>query len=334
MEIKEITNKEIWESFLLKCEEKTFLDSWNWSIFQNKQEGKVWRFGMYDEQRLISMALVVKIRAKRGTFLFVPHGPVGDKNSLNILIEKLKELGKRERASFIRIAPIWAKTDENQKLFKELGFRDAPIHIHPELTWELDISKSENELFQGMRKTTRYLVKKAQKDKDIEIVRSTNLNDLEVFHKILGKTASRHHFIPFSLNYLIEQFSCFNPDGEVVIWLGKYKGEVISSAITVYWQGIGFYHHGASIEHNSNQIPLTYLQQWEMIKEAKRRNCKTYNFWGITKQPKHPWAGLSLFKMGFGGYEKEYVKTQDLPLSIFYYPTFLFENIRKIKRKV
>jgi lipid II:glycine glycyltransferase (peptidoglycan interpeptide bridge formation enzyme) len=231
MEIKEITNKEIWETFLLKCEEKTFLDSWNWSIFQDKQEDKVFRLGVYENDKIIATATVVKIRAKRGTFLFVPHGPVVLINNpkdeiLKIIVKKLKELAIREKASFIRMAPIWTKTDENQKLFKELGFRDAPIHIHPELTWELDILKSEGELFQGMRKTTRYLVKKAQKDKDIEIVMSTNLNDLEVFHEILNKTASRHHFVPFSLNYLIEQFSCFNPDGEIAIWLGKYKGEI------------------------------------------------------------------------------------------------------------
>jgi len=76
--------------------------------------------------------------------------------------------------------------------------------------------------------------------------------------------------------------------------------------------------------------------QWEAIKEAKQRGCERYNFWGIadekSKIKKHPWWGLSLFKMGFGGYRKEYVKTQDLPLSPSYWLTFIFEKIRKIKR--
>lgn len=30
MEIKEIKNKTLWEEFLMKVEEKTFLQSWNW----------------------------------------------------------------------------------------------------------------------------------------------------------------------------------------------------------------------------------------------------------------------------------------------------------------
>jgi len=339
MEMKEITNKDIWEGFLLECGEKTFLDSWNWGVFQDKQEDKIWRFGIYNASELIAIALVVKIIAKRGVFLFVPHGPVvnGQRNNnqiLETLSKELKELEKKEHASFIRIAPIWEKNDKNVKAFKDLGFKDAPIHIHPELTWELDISSPEEKILSGMRKTTRYLIKKAQKDKNIEIIKSDDIKDVDRFQSILKKTAERHGFVPFSLNYLMEQFTCFGPDKQILIWFGRYKGEIISSAIAVYWQGIGFYHHGASFEHNTNKTPVTYLQQWEMIREAKRRGCSKYNFWGISKKPKHPWAGLSQFKMGFGGYEKEYVKTQDLPISNRYYLTKLFEILRKIKRRV
>ena len=60
-----------------------------------------------------------------------------------------------------------------------------------------------------------------------------------------------------------------------------------------------------------------------------------YDFWGYVdpkKEPSHPWAGPTLFKMGFGGEAHEYVKTQDLPLSWKYLPTALFEKVRKIRR--
>jgi len=36
--------------------------------------------------------------------------------------------------------------------------------------------------------------------------------------------------------------------------------------------------------------------------------------------------------MGFGGVEKEYLKTQDFPLSEKYWLAFLFEKLRKRKR--
>jgi lipid II:glycine glycyltransferase (peptidoglycan interpeptide bridge formation enzyme) len=340
MQTREINDKEIWEDFLLACEEKTFLDSWNWAEFQKKIEDKIWRLGLYNDQELVGVALVIKVKAKRGTFLFVPHGPVfkkGAKLSLKELSLFLKELAKKEKASFIRIASLWPRNEENNKLFKELGFKNAPIHVHPEITWELDISPKEEELLMGMRKTTRYLIRQAEKNPEIEIIKSNNINDLEKFSNLLDKTADRHHFIPFSLDYLKDQFSCFGSDNQIVIFLGKYKGEIISGAIMVYWQGIGFYHHGASLsKYNSNKVPLSYLIQWEAIKEAKTRGCKRYNFWGIAPEDKknHPWKGLTLFKKGFGGYKKEYLKTQDLVLSKKYYLTYIFEKLRKLKRRV
>lgn len=357
MEAKEIKNKEIWENFLLECEEKTFLDSWNWGEFQKMMGNKIWRLGIYNkEQRtinneqLISVALVIKVIAKRGTFLFIPHGPDVDCKLqvanckfevLKILLEELKKIAKEENCSFIRISPIWKRNEENIKIFRELGFREAPIHIHPELTWELDIRLSEEEILMGMRKTTRYLIRQAQKIKEIEIIKSENLEDIEKFNNLYQATVDRHHFVPFSLDYLKNEFLAFSKDNQISIFLGKYKGELIASAIIIFWSGFGFYHQGASLLKYP-KIPVSYLLQWEAIKEAKKRGCKKFNFWGIApaisnfklqiSNLRHPWWGLTLFKMGFGGYKKEYVKTQDFPLSKKYWLTFLFEKLRKTKR--
>lgn len=349
MEIKEINNKEIWESFLLSCREKTFVNSWNWGEFQKKEGEKIWRLAIFDGDEQIALAPVVKIEARRGIFLFVPHGPnvkeerIKNKEQiLKIVLEELKKIAKEEKADFIRIAPIWERSEENEKIFIRFGLKKAPIHMHPEVTWSLDISSSEDKLLMEMRKTTRYLIRQAQKNNDIEIIQSKDIKNLDIFNKIYQETAQRHHFFPFSLNYLHNQFSSFSPDNQISIFLGKYKGKVVSSAIVVFWQNVGFYHHGASLSEYQ-KVPVSYLLQWEAIKEAKRRGCQRYNFWGIApdikdkadvQKSKHPWAGLTLFKMGFGGHRKEYVKTRDLPLSCRYYLTYIFEQLRKKKRRL
>jgi len=350
LRIEEINNKEVWESFFLESQEKTFLQSWNWGEFQKMMKNKIWRLGIYDDKNLISLALVVEIQAKRGKFLFLPHGLFIKKKEkennrykiLKFLSEELKRINKKEKTSFIRIAPIWKRNEENIKIFKNLGFRDAPIHIHPEIVWELDINPSENELLMNMRKTTRYLIRQAQKNSEIEISQSQNLKDIEKFNEIYQKTVHRQHFIPFSLDYLKNEFLAFQPDNQISIFLGKYKNEIINGGIFIFWQNIGFYHHGASSLKYS-KIPISYLLLWKAIKEAKERGCQKFNFWGIrsfsgsmekrnSKFWKHPWAGFTLFKMGFGGYKKEYVKTQDLPFSKKYWLIYLFEKLRKIKR--
>lgn len=346
LSVKEITDKNIWEEFLKKCMEKTFLNSWNWGNFQQSLGEKVWRFAVYENNALIAVAQVIKVCSRRGTFLFVPHGPNIKcqaldikKNVLESLLEKLKEVARQESCSFIRIAPLWQRNQKNENTFQELGFRKAALHTHPELTWQLDIAKSEDELLMAMRKTTRYLIKQGLKNPDLEIESQQNINSIAIFNKIYSTTAKRHQFVPFSIRYLENEFKAFGQDSQIMSFLAKYKGEYIAAAIVVFWQGQAFYHHGASSSKHP-QIPASYLLQWRAIQEAKNRNCSIYNFWGIVdvenaqKRKRHPWHGLSLFKKGFGGYERAYVKTQDLPLSWKYWLTFIFEKIRKLKRRL
>ncbi len=328
LRIQEIKNKEIWENFLKNCEEKTFLQSWNWGEFNVLMGDRIWRFGVYDNE-LIGVALVIKIKAKRGDFLFIPHGPVVCRAKalvLKTLMNKLKALAVDEKVSHIRIAPI---TESGLVVFKKLGFRNAPTFVHPELTWELDITLSEEELLKSMRKTTRYLIKKAIKE-NIEIVET---NNIEEFDKLYQQTKTRQHFTPFPLNYLKNEFKAFSEDNQILVLLGKYNNEVVASGIFVFWQGIGFYHHGAS-SLKYPKTPVSYLLLWEAIKKAKERGCEKFNFWGVVsdKAKNHPWYGLSLFKKGFGGKNKEHVKTQDFVVNRKYWPSFLIEKLRKIKR--
>jgi len=348
MEVKEIKNKEIWENFLLKCQEKTFLQSWNWGEFNEIMGRKSWRLGVYDNDKIIAVALVSKIGARRSTFLFVSHGPViadniseiDKKEILKLLLDRLLEIAKEEKAVFIRISPIWLRNEKNIKLFQDLKFRNAPIHMHPETTWELDISKPEENILMEMRKTTRYLIKQAEKNPDVEIIRSNNIEDLKFFNYVYSETGKRQHFTIYQNRYTEKEFTTFLKDNQVSLFLGKYKNEVVASAIFIFWQGTCFYHHSGSLL-KYNKIPVSYLLQWEAIKEAKKRGCLVYNFWGIApdikekedvKKSKHPWAGLSLFKMGFGGYKKDYVVAQDFIISQKYWLNYIIESVRKIKR--
>jgi len=332
MEIQEISKKEEWEAFLRNCYPKTFLQSWNWGEFCISMNQKIWRLGIYDNE-LIGICQVVKVKAKRGTFLLVEHGPIvksGDKlEIMSSLLPYLKKVAYQEQAAFIRICPIWLKSDEN--IFKDLGFRKSPIHVHPEIGWVLDIDKPEEDLLSEMRKTTRYLIRQAQKNPDVKIIKRNDIDSLKTFFDLYVATGKRHDFAIFSLKFIENEFKAFAQDNQMMTLIGEYQRKPISSAIIVYWQDFGFYHQGASLVH---KIPVSYLLQWEAIKEAKSRGAKYYSFWGIAPddKPKHPWRGLTLFKQGFGGRKEEYIPAQDFVLKSKYWITFLIETIRKIKR--
>ena len=59
-----------------------------------------------------------------------------------------------------------------------------------------------------------------------------------------------------------------------------------------------------------------YLLQWEQIKEAKKRGCIEYDFWGIDDKK---WPGVTRFKKGFGGQEITYPGAFDLIFQPIWY---------------
>lgn len=345
MELKEIINRNQWESFFQEIEDKTFLQSWSWRDFHEKSKNKFWCFGVFENESLLCVALVVKIKAKRGTFLLIQHGPtfsneVQKKNDLTertfkFFIEKIKLIAVKEKASFVRMNPLLKRNENNQNMFKKIGLVESLMHANAyESTWRINIQKKDEDILKEARKTTRYLIRQAQKNEELKIIKSTDSVDLNEFNRLTKQVAQKRNFVPFSSKFTENQLDVLKQENEALLFLGKKSNETISSALIVFWSGVCFYHQAAlSVKHH--KTPISYLMQWEIIQEAKKRNCFVYDMWGYVDpkaNPSHPWAGPTLFKTGFGGEKKEYMKTQDLIVSRKYWINRGIEKIRKTKR--
>lgn len=336
MRIEEITIKNVWEDFINKHSPQSLFQSWNWGETINKIKNQksniknLYRLGLYEDDNLLGIAQVVYIDAKRGAFLHVRHGPIFKewrKDYFDILLNYLKNLSRRENAVFIRISPQLPDSIDNKSFFRDYKFYDAPIHrMDGEICWVLDLTKSEIELLSGMRKTTRYLIRQAQK-LDIKIVKSQNKEDIDEFLRLYNDTASRQHFVKHP--GIKEEFDQFVKDDQILLFKGYYKSDLLAAALIIFYNDQAIYHHSASIQQ---KIPVNYLLQWEVIKEAKKRSKQIYNLWGISPEDnhRHPWQGLTLFKKGFGGYKVEYLHSKDLPLSFLYCATYIIEQARKL----
>lgn len=335
-EIREVSDKDEWEKFLAEQKPHSFLHSWNWGEHYAAAGSEVHRLGAYQDGALAAVALLIKIPARRGAFLLCPHGPIAkpghEKEALEALSEEAARIGKEGRCAFIRFCSLDENSDANRARYRSLGFRNAPIHMHPELAWMLDVTKPEEELLKGMRKTTRYLVKKMEKE-GVEVTMGTKADDIETFWPVYEATVERQHFTPFKKSELREEFEIFARDGQAAFFFGSYGNEILAAAIIIFWGGQAFYHHSGSVQR-SKDINASYLLQWRVIQEAKKRGCTLYNFWGISSEdkPKHPWAGLSLFKKGFGGYAEAYVHAQDKSLAWNYCVNWTVETVRRIRR--
>lgn len=336
--VKNITNKKTWEEFVLAKNETNFLQSWSWGEFHKALGKIIHRTGFYEKEKLVGVMLSIIETAKRGKYLTVPGGPLidwGNKDLINAFTQPAKTIAKENNCVFVRIRPQLKSDDFSRNLFKNLGFIKAPMHLHAELTSQLDITKSEGELMAQMRKTTRYEVKKAMKE-NIKIIMSTNPSDIKKFYDLQIETSKRQKFVPFSYKFLFEQFKAFTENGDVLLYRAEFENKLLAQSFIIFYGREAVYHYGASTDEG-RQHPGAYLIQWEAIKEAKERGMTRYNFWGVSPIDKtdHRFAGLSLFKRGFGGEDFQYLPAQDLIINKpKYLLNYLIETLRKKLRNV
>lgn len=334
--IKEITNKTLWEDFLSQQEINPypFFQSWNWGEVQKNLGLSIQRLGFFDNNdKLLGVFLLVEVKARRGHYFHLRHGPVLKKfNDLYIdcLIQYIKTLGRTNDVSFLRMSPLIRKDTEVHRLFAKKGFRNAPIHnMDAEVCWVLDISKSEEELLKNMRKTHRYLIRKGIENKELRIVKTRDVKDVEKFLPLYQSLSVRKHFIPH--RGVTEEFDMFGNKDQETLYLAEYQGKIIAGALIAFINNNAIYRHSAS-DDTYREIPAMHVILWEAIRDAKKREKNIFNFWGIapTNSPNHPWQGLTLFKTGFGGEKQEYLHAQDLPLSLSYWKTYAIEFASKI----
>ncbi|MCX6719630.1 MAG: hypothetical protein NTV36_00760, partial [Candidatus Staskawiczbacteria bacterium] len=132
---------------------------------------------------------------------------------MELILTHTAGISKIENASFIRISPLLEENEENQNIFIDLGFRPAPMPSSAyKATWKMDIYPPEEELFKNMRKTTRFVIKKAQENTDISIEVSADPKNIEIYQKLNREVAKRQKFVGFSDEFIKNEFVAFAKD--------------------------------------------------------------------------------------------------------------------------
>jgi lipid II:glycine glycyltransferase (peptidoglycan interpeptide bridge formation enzyme) len=325
-ELKEISAAQLQEFYDQFDGPKTFLQTQNFGAFRSQLGEKNFRLGLFVGETLKGISQCQKITARRGTFLHVAHGPLlreENKGLLLLFLEEIKVFGRQEKCDFVRISPLLNPLSIQE--FKKVKYRTAPLHINPNRTWVLDLTRSEEDLLKNMRKSTRYEVRRIEKCG----IKTIQGQDLETFWKLHSKTAARQKFVPFSRKSTKLELDIFKNDCQ--IFSASLEGKDFASSVILYDKHAGYYHQGASVLH---KLPFAHATLWAAITEAKKRGCTEFNFWGVSPEENkdHPWTGLSRFKRGFGGEEQLFLEAQDFPLTKKYWINFAVEKYRKWKR--
>lgn len=280
-------------------------------------------------------ALMIVRKAKRGWYLEVPCGPLidwSDKDLVKKAVAKMAAVAKEQKCGFIRIRPQLPATTENLKTLGKLGFKKSPMHLAAEHTVMVDLTKSEDEILAGMRRQTRYEVRRADK-LGIKVISGNSEELFKEFHAEQVKTAHRQNFIPPSEKVLLAEREAFGDNIKIYV-AETAEGEKIAYGLILGSGKEADYYEAASTELN-RKMPGAYALLWQAIKDLKKEGYERFNLWGIAPpgQPNHRYAGVTTFKTGFSDNVVEYVPAHDLVISkVKYMKNLVVETVRKKKR--
>lgn len=300
------------------------------------QAGAVVVVGVFDGTKLIGGGLVLKRMMGMGKcWLYCPKGPIFEYNGgdgaatmtetsriaplVQAWLKEVDVLAKKEKAVYLRVEPglvkdgpvgFGLKADFD---WREVGFVGAHAHYQPENTLVVDLSGTEEEILAQMKAKGRYNIKLAEK-KGVEVIEAGVEIGLEegvaAFYDLLKETTERDKFGGHAARYYLKMLEILGPE-RAKLYLARYEGVIIAGVLVTFFGDLAIYYFGASGNQHRN-VMAPYLLQWRAMLEAKKRGCRWYDFLGtaplsegeneeFTYDAGHEWAGVTEFKLKFGG---------------------------------
>ncbi len=311
--------KSEWADFIKKSPFAPFQQTFAWGDFQKSLGRDVFNLAFKESGRYVLAALAVKHPLPFGrAYFYIPRGPILDTSAaaeeqteiLGSFLEQLGPIARREKAIFARFDPAIIK-DGPVGLYLSRKYRDATGSIRqPENTLILDLAREEEEILTEMKSKTRYNIRLATK-KGVAVEAA---DEPTSFLELNRETVERDRFQSHEDVYYENLLKSFAGREEIQLKLlvANYEGRAVAAIILAFYNDTAFYLHGASAYEYRN-VMAPHLLQWAGIKMAKERGLRYYDFWGVAPkdEPNHSWAGITRFKLGFGGLEVNYVRARE-----------------------
>lgn len=291
------------------------LQSPEWGKFREKTGVKVIRLNNWQ-------LTVHPIPRTPWTILYFPKGPKPNK----LMLDELRKIGGQERAILVKLEPN-IRADQKTKDFLLANGCQPGQPLFTKYTFQLDLTKTEEEILAGMKSKTRYNIRVAQRH-GVEVVEDNSQKAFEAYLKLTFETTKRQGFYAHTPQYHRLLWETLAPTGMYHLFLAKYQDRILAAYVFFTFDKILYYPYGASTrEHREMMAP--YALFWEAIRFGKKQNCRVFDMWGSpgpNPNPKDSWYGFHRFKEGFGGELVEFLGTYDLIINPAIYPLYNFAN--------
>jgi len=236
---------------------------------------------------------------------YLPRGPVAtvfDQTSVDAFTSELRDFARTRRLTHITADPGLEGTAHDE-LLAAAGWRSSDA-VQLGSTQIIDLSKSEEELWSDVYKSSRRYANGARKRGCY--VNEGDEADLPVFYDILAETAVRSGFIPRAFEAYRDVYRAFAKPGKARLLIGHLPdGTAVSSKLILISGGRAAQLYGG-LTDAGGQARSGHFFEWQAIIGSKAAGASIFDMWGRST------PGIAHFKQGFGGRVVEYGGTWDL----------------------
>lgn len=317
-----------WEQLIAKRTESGFMQTFFWSEFKRQTGWETFKIGVFEEEKLIAGAVVMKFYYGNTSFLYIPEGPVLDysnsssKKYFSSLIKEIKkivELEKEFKTTHLRVEP---RINFIPDYFK--NFKKAPYDMEPKQTLMIDLTQPEDKILALMKPKGRYNISVAQKF-GVKVKFYKDISVLKTFLDIYHQTKERNKFKGKEDDFFEKITPLLINDKKGKFYIAYSEGRPLAAALVIFFGNRASYFFGGSLDTDREKM-ATYLLHWEIIKDAKANGYSLYDLWGIAEDEndtKNSWYGFTKFKRQFGGERYNFIGTYDLVYDENLYQNFL-----------
>jgi len=303
------------------------LQSWEWGEFREKTGVKVIRLGAFDPStgsgqaaRMVAgyQVTIHQIPKTSMNVAYFPKGDVPDEMQL----KSLEKIGRDHNCLFVKLEPNIVVNEAVKQYLTAHGCKPGRP-LFTKYTFQLDLTKSEEELLAAMKPKTRYNVGIAQRY-GVEVVEATGAQAVEEFVRLTAETTRRQGFYAHGEKYQRLMWESLSSAGIAKMLIARWQGKVLAAWVVFVFNGVIYYPYGASSSEN-REVMASNAMMWEVIRLGKRLGCKTLDMWGSlgpNPNQRDPWYGFHRFKEGYGGQLVEFVGSWDLVLKPGWYPIY------------
>ena len=340
---KMIKDSNTWNDLIASMPDPHILQSWEWGKIKN-QFG--WQPTYHQWQTPgPAAALVLERRIALASLssplriLYVPKGPLLEWNHIALrkqVLDDLQRLARDRGAIFIKTdpdiviatEPFISDTDRSNSLGQTItadllsrGWRYSQDQIQFRNTVLLDLTASEEELFGRMKPKARYNIRLAER-KGVH-VRLGNAGDYPLLYRMYAETSIRDGFAIRDEGYYQAVWETFSQQGMAEPLIAEVDDQPVAALILFYFARKAWYLYGMSRALHREKMP-NYLLQWEAMRRAKEKGCRSYDLWGAPDRfdETDPLWGVYRFKAGLGGQVLQTIGAWDLPVRPMLYQLY------------